>query len=98
MPPSTCPTPSSAATTMTIATKTSDHDSEIGRIDERMLHPDATYEEQYGDAYFDGAMKYLYPVRPGSGLWRLSVLVFVAFAILDVFVVGHCYDCGVRKY
>ena len=63
-----------------------------------MLHPDATYEEQYGDAYFDGAMKYLYPVRPGSGLWRLSVLVFVAFAILDVFVVGHCYDCGVRKY
>ena len=93
-----CPPPSPAATMMTIATKTSDNDGEIGRIDERMLHPDATYEERYGDAYFDGAVKYLYPVRPRSGLWRLSVLVFVAFVILDVFVVGHCYDRGVRKY
>ncbi len=63
-----------------------------------MLQPDATYKEQYGDAYFDGAVKYLYPVRPLSGLWILSVLVFVAFAILDVFVVGHSYDRGVRKY
>jgi len=26
------------------------------------------------------------------------VLVFVAFAIFDVFVVGHCYDRGVREY
>jgi hypothetical protein len=24
--------------------------------------------------------------------------VFVAFVILDVFVVGHCYDRGVREY
>ena len=24
--------------------------------------------------------------------------VFVAFAILDVFVVGHCYNRGVREY
>jgi hypothetical protein len=28
--------------------KTSDQDGKIGRIDERMLHPDATYEERYG--------------------------------------------------
>ncbi len=64
---------------------------------------DATYEEGYGDTYFNGAVKYLYPagyqsMHPGLGLWRLSVLVFVAFAILDVFVVSHCYDCGVREY
>jgi hypothetical protein len=45
---------------MTIATKTSNHDGEISRIDELMLHLDATYEEQYGDLYFDGAVKYLY--------------------------------------
>jgi hypothetical protein len=32
-------------TTITIAMKTSDHDGEIGRIDKRMLHLDATYEE-----------------------------------------------------
>ncbi len=88
---------------MTIATKTSDHDSKISHIDECMLHPDATYKEQYGDVYFDGAVKYLYPtgyqsMRPQSGLWRLSVLVLVAFAILDTFVVSHCYDCGIRKY
>ena len=83
---------------MTIATKMSNHDGKIGHIDERMLHPDATYEEQYSDAYFNGAVKYLYPVRPQSGLWRHSVLVFVAYAILNVFVVGHCYDHGVRKY
>ena len=81
-----------------IATKTIDHNGEISRINERMLHPDATYEERYGDTYFDGTVKYLYPVRPRSGLWRLSVLVFVEFAILDVFVVGHCYNHGVRKY
>ena len=37
-------------------------------------------------------------MRPRLGLWRLSVLVFVAFAILDVFIVGHCYDRGVREY
>ena len=37
-------------------------------------------------------------MRPRSGLWSLSVLVFVAFGILDVFVVGHCYDRGVREY
>ena len=78
-------------------------DGEICRVDERMLHPDATYEERYGDAYVDGTVKYLYPagyqsMRPRSGPWRLSVLVFVAFAILDVFVVGHCYDRGVREY
>ena len=39
------PPPSPAATKTTIATKTSDHNGEIGSIDERMLHPDATYEE-----------------------------------------------------
>jgi hypothetical protein len=58
---------------MTIATKKSNHDGEIGRIDKRMLHPDATYEERYSDAYFDGAVKYLYPagyqsISPRSGL------------------------------
>ena len=97
------PPPSPAATTTTIATKTSNHNGKIGRIDERMLHPDATCKERYLDAYFDGAVKYLYPagyqsMRPQSGLWRLSVFVFVVFAILDVFVVGHCYDRGVREY
>ena len=98
-----CPSLSPAATKTTFATKTSDHDGKIGRINERMLHLDATYEERYGDAYFNGAVKYLYPVgyqsmRPRSGLCRLIVFVFVAFAILDVFVVGHCYDHGVREY
>ena len=98
-----CPPPSPAVTTTTITTKTSDYNGKIGRIDKRMLHPDATYEKRYGDAYFDGAVKYLYRVgyqsmRPRSGLWRLSMLMFVAFAILNVFVVGHCYDRGVRKY
>ena len=86
-----------------IATKTSHHDGKIGLINERMLHSDATYKDGYGDAYFNGAVKYLYPagyqsMRPRLGLWRLSVLVFVAFVILDVFVVGHCYDHGIRKY
>ncbi len=81
----------------------SNHNGKIGRIDERMLHPDATYEGQYSDAYFNGAVKYLYPagyqsMRPRLGLWRLSMLMFVAFAILDVFVVGHCYDHGIREY
>ena len=56
-----CPLPSSAVTTTTIATKTSNHNGKIGRIDERMLHLDATYKERYGDAYVDGAVKYLYP-------------------------------------
>ena len=93
-----CPPLSPTATKTAIATKTSDHDGEIGRIDERMLHPEATYKERYGDTYFDGSVKYLYPRHPRSGLWRFSVLVFMAFGILDVFVVGHCYDHGVRKY
>ena len=31
-----------------IVLKTNNHYSKIGRIDERMLHSDATYEEQYG--------------------------------------------------
>ena len=53
--------------------KTRDHNGKIGRIDKRMLHPDATYEERYSDAYFDGAVKYLYPagyqsISPRSGL------------------------------
>ncbi len=87
----------------TIATKTSNHDGKIGRIDKRMLHLDATYKERYGDAYFDSAMKYLYPagyqsMHPRSGLWSLSVLVIVAFMILHMFFIGHCYDRSVREY
>ena len=50
------PPPSPAATTTTIAMKTSNHNGKIGRIDECMLHLDATYEKQYGDAYFDVAV------------------------------------------
>ena len=39
----------------------SDHNGKIDSIDKRILHLDATYEERYSDAYFNGAVKYLYP-------------------------------------
>jgi hypothetical protein len=70
---------------------------------QQLLQPDAIYEERYGDAYVDQSIKYLYPegyqsMRPRSGPWRLSVLIFIIFACLNIFVVGHCYDRGVRDY
>jgi hypothetical protein len=75
---------------------------ERGNI-QQLLQPDAIYEERYGDAYVDQSIKYLYPegyqsMRPRSGPWRLSVLIFIIFASLNIFVVGHCYDRGVRDY
>lgn len=75
---------------------------ERGNI-QQLLQPDAIYEERYGDAYVDQSIKYLYPagyqsMRPRSGPWRLSVLIFIIFACLNIFVVGHCYDRGVRDY
>ena len=64
-----------------------------------ILQPDAIYEEHYGDAYVDQLIKYLYPagyqsMRPRSGPWKLSILIFGLFMWLSVFIVGHCYDRG----
>lgn len=75
---------------------------ERGNI-QQLLQPDAIYEERYGDAYVDQSIKYLYPagyqsMRPRSGPWKLSVLILIIFACLNIFVVGHCYDQGVRDY
>eukprot|EP00934_Nitzschia_sp_Nitz4_P005951 Nitzschia sp. Nitz4//scaffold223_size33660//29501//30580//NITZ4_007875-RA/size33660-processed-gene-0.12-mRNA-1//1//CDS//3329542631//5941//frame0 len=58
---------------------------------------DLTYEEWYGDAYLGGPIKYIYPsgyqsMRPRCGPWRLSILIFLLFAWLSVFVIGHCSD------
>jgi len=59
--------------------------------------PDTTYEELYGDAYIGGPIRYIYPsgyhsLRPRSGPWKLSLLVFVTFSWLSVFIVGYCAD------
>lgn len=59
--------------------------------------PDTTYEESYGDAYIGGPIRYIYPsgyhsLRPRSGPWKLSLLVFVTFSWLSVFIVGYCAD------
>jgi len=59
--------------------------------------PDATYEEFYGDAYCGGPIKYIYPngyhgLRPRSGPWKLSLLVFIIFMWLSIFIVGYCAD------
>ncbi|EJK77416.1 hypothetical protein THAOC_00756, partial [Thalassiosira oceanica] len=37
-------------------------------------------------------------MRPRSGPWKLSVLVFAAFLWLSVFIVGHCYERGQERY
>lgn len=68
-----------------------------------ILQPDATYEEHYGDAYVDQTIKYLYPtgyqsMRPRSGPWKLSILIFLFFLWLSVFTVEHCYDRGKAEY
>lgn len=68
-----------------------------------LLHPDAIYDEYYGDAYVDGLITYLYPsgyqsMRPRSGPWKLSIFIFLLFLWLSVFIVGHCYDRGQREY
>jgi hypothetical protein len=59
--------------------------------------PDATYEEEYGEAYTGGPIKYIYPsgyqsMRPRSCPWKLSIVVCVLFTWLSVFIVGHCSD------
>ena len=59
--------------------------------------PDATYEEQYGDAYVGAPIKYIYPsgyqsMRPRSGPWKLSIAICALFTWLSVFIVGHCSD------
>jgi hypothetical protein len=59
--------------------------------------PDTTYEETYGDSYVGGPIRYIYPsgyhsLRPRSGPWKLSLLVFVTFSWLSVFIVGYCAD------
>ena len=59
--------------------------------------PDATYEETYGDSYVGGPIRYIYPsgyhsLRPRSGPWKLSLLVFATFSWLSVFIVGYCAD------
>ena len=59
--------------------------------------PDATYEETYGDCYIGGPIRYIYPsgyhnLRPRSGPWKLSLLVFMTFSWLSVFIVGYCAD------
>lgn len=59
--------------------------------------PDATYEEEYGDAYIGGPIRYVYPsgyqsMRPRSGPWKLSIVICLLFTWLSVFIVGHCSD------
>lgn len=66
----------------------------------RVVEPemvDATYEEQYGDAYVGGPIKYVYPsgyqsMRPRGGPWKLSIVVCILFTWLSIFIVGHCSD------
>lgn len=62
-----------------------------------MVMPDATYEEEYGDAYIGGPIRYVYPsgyqsMRPRSGPWKLSIVICMLFTWLSVFIVGHCSD------
>ena len=59
--------------------------------------PDATYEEHYGDAYVGGPIRYVYPsgyqsMRPRGGPWKLSIVIFVSFTWLSIFIIGHCSD------
>lgn len=59
--------------------------------------PDSTYEEQYGDAYIGGPIRYVYPsgyqsMRPRGGPWKLSIAVCFMFTWLSVFIIGHCSD------
>mmetsp|Transcript_8073 Transcript_8073/g.11531 ORF Transcript_8073/g.11531 Transcript_8073/m.11531 type:complete len:516 (+) Transcript_8073:206-1753(+) len=59
--------------------------------------PDATYSEHYGDAYINAPIRYIYPsgytsMRPRSGPWKISVLIFLSFTFLTVFIVEHCAD------
>jgi len=68
-----------------------------------MVTPDATYEEEYGDAYIGGPIRYVYPsgyqgMRPRSGPWKLSIIVCVLFTWLSVFIVGHCSDYVDSEY
>lgn len=58
---------------------------------------DATYAEQYGDAYLGGPIRYVYPsgyqsMRPRGGPWKLSIFITVMFTWLSVFIIGHCSD------
>jgi hypothetical protein len=61
--------------------------------------PDATYEEQYGDAYIGGPIKYVYPsgyqsMRPRGGPWKLSIVICLLFTWLSIFIIGHCATEG----
>jgi len=65
--------------------------------------PDITYEEHYGDAYVGKPLKYIYPagyqsMRPRSRPWKLSIVVFVLFMWLTVFIVGYCSDVAGDQY
>mmetsp|Transcript_22725 Transcript_22725/g.25873 ORF Transcript_22725/g.25873 Transcript_22725/m.25873 type:complete len:334 (-) Transcript_22725:274-1275(-) len=58
---------------------------------------DVTYEEKYGEAYVNKPIRYIYPqgygnMRPRSRPWQLSIVVCIAFAWINVFIVGHCSD------
>jgi flagellar biosynthesis GTPase FlhF len=58
---------------------------------------DVTYEEKYGEAYVNKPIRYIYPsgyenIRPRSRPWQISIVFCVAFAFLNVFIVGHCSD------
>jgi len=59
--------------------------------------PDSTYEEFYGDSYVGAPLRYIYPngyqtMRPRSGPWKLSLVIFSLFMWLSIFVVGYCAD------
>jgi hypothetical protein len=58
---------------------------------------DATYAEHYGDAYTGKPLRYIYPkgygsMRPRSRPWQIALILFLTFAWLNVFIVGHCSD------
>jgi len=85
----------------TKSTKASSYQPKFGKVATRSPFesemPFCTYEEQYGDAYMGGTVKYVYPkgytnMRPRSCPWRLSIVVCLLFTFLSVFIIGHCSD------
>ena len=66
------------------------------RLEENLVQT-VHYQESYGDAYTGAPMRYVYPkgyqsMRPRSGPWRVSVVLFLLFTWMSIFVVGHCSD------
>jgi hypothetical protein len=58
---------------------------------------DTTYAEHYGDAYTGKPIRYIYPqgygsMRPRSRPWQIALVMFIALAWLNVYIVGHCAD------